>query len=128
MRQQLAIFTALGLLGASACSVDSNPKSAQESVGEIDVALTNAPSDVSCVKISVQGPRSDVRSFDLATGKKASFSLSGLPVGVVSVSANAYPVACNKVAGGADPTMMPVTRRLTGSLSPLWQTSRRRLD
>lgn len=103
MRTQLAVFTALGLLGASACSVDSNnPKSAQEAVGEIDVALTNAPSDVSCVKISVQGARSDVRSFDLAAGKKASFSLSGLPVGVVSVSANAYSVACSKVSSGAD--------------------------
>lgn len=103
MRHRLAFFTALGLLGASACSVDPNSSSTTpEAVGEIDVALTNAPSDVSCVKITVQGARTDVRSFDLAAGKKASFSLSGLPVGTVSVSANAYPVACNKVASGVE--------------------------
>jgi hypothetical protein len=92
-------------LGAAACGTDPVSKEAGiESVGEIEVALTNAPSDVSCVKVSVVGSRTDVRSFDLAPGKKASFSLSGLPIGVVSVSADAFPLACNQVSSGATPS------------------------
>jgi len=103
MRQQLALFTALGLIGASACS---NGPSGQdpEAVGDIAIALTNAPADVSCVKLTVVGARTDSRSFDLAPGKKASFALSGLPVGTVSVSADAFGVACNKVPAGATAT------------------------
>jgi hypothetical protein len=104
MRMRLAIFTALSVVGIGACGSDPTPTEVSESVGDIEVALTNAPSDVSCVKVSVVGSRTDVRSFDLTTGKKASFSLSGLPVGVVSVSADAYPVACNKVSAGLDPS------------------------
>jgi hypothetical protein len=104
MRQQMALFTAFGLISASACGDASSPPGAPESVGEIDVALTNAPSDVACVEIAVQGARRDVRKFDLATGKKASLSLSGLPVGVVSVSANAYASPCNQVTQGVDPS------------------------
>jgi hypothetical protein len=104
MRKRLVLFTALGLAGiAGGCTLDGplNGGSSEE-VGELDVALTNAPSDVSCVKLTLAGSRTDVRTFDLAAGKKASFSLSGLPVGTLSVSADAFPLACNKVIPGAD--------------------------
>ncbi|MDF3067379.1 MAG: 5-nucleotidase/2,3-cyclic phosphodiesterase [Polyangiaceae bacterium] len=106
MRNGFALFTALGLIGVSACGTDSNTVSSNpdESVGEIEVALTNAPSDVSCVRVSVIGSRTDVRKFDVVTGKKASFSLAGLPVGLVSVAADAFPVACNQVNAGSAPT------------------------
>jgi Bacterial protein of unknown function (DUF839) len=105
MRNGLALFTALGIIGVSACGLDTiNDGSTEESVGEVDVALTNAPSDVSCVQVSVVGSRTDVRKFDLTPGKKASFSLSGLPVGIVSVSADAFPLACNKVVAGVAPS------------------------
>ncbi|RYZ05663.1 MAG: phytase [Myxococcales bacterium] len=104
MRNGFAVLTALGLIGASACGTDSGslPSSADEAIGEMEVALTNAPRDVSCVRISVVGSRTDVRKLDLAAGRKASFTLSGLPVGVVSVSADAFPVACNQVTSGSD--------------------------
>jgi hypothetical protein len=105
MRNGLALLTALGLIGASACGTDSvTDNSDAEGVGEMEVALTNAPGDVSCVRVAVVGSRSDVRKFDVSPGKKASFSLTGLPVGVVSVSADAFSVACSKVVTGADPT------------------------
>lgn len=105
MRNGLAVMTALGLLGAAACGTQSpNDTASEEAVGEIDVALTNAPSDVSCVRVSVVGSRTDVRKFDLAAGKKASFTLTGLPVGNVSVSADAFPLACNKVVSGVEAT------------------------
>lgn len=108
MRNGLAVFTALGVIGVSACSIDADLKSgsgsSEESVGEIDVALTNAPTDVTCVRVAVVGSRTDVRGFDLAPGKKASFSLTGLPVGTVSVSADAFSVACNKIVSGVNPS------------------------
>jgi hypothetical protein len=99
--------SALGVLGAiTACSSSSPDPVAQgdESVGEVEVALSNAPSDVSCLRLTVAGSRTDVRTFDLDEGDKASFKLKGLPVGNASISADAFPVACNELGDGAQPT------------------------
>ncbi len=122
MRKRLVLFTALGLAGiGGGCTLDGplNGGSSEE-VGELDVALTNAPSDVSCVKLTLAGARTDVRTFDLAAGKKASFSLSGLPVGTLSVSADAFPLACNKVVPGSDASWYsePVSAKIkTGAVA-----------
>lgn len=105
MHKRLALFTSLALVGASACGSDPTVRDgSDEQVGEVDVALTNAPRDVACVKISIVGRRTDVRRFDVATSEKAYFTLSGLPVGNVSVSAEAFPLACNQVVSGVDPS------------------------
>ncbi len=106
MRNGFALLTALGLIGVSACGTDSAtlPGNEEAAAGEIDVALTNAPSDVSCVRVSVVGSRTDERKFDLRAGQKASFSLAGLPVGLVSVSADAFSAACNQVNAGSTAT------------------------
>ncbi len=100
----VAAFGALGAI--TACSSSSPDPVAQgdESVGEVEVALTNAPSDVSCLRLTVAGSRTDVRTFDLDEGDKASFKLKGLPVGNASISADAFPVACNKIGNGGKPT------------------------
>lgn len=75
-----------------------------EAVGDVEVALTNAPPDVSCLLIDVDGDRKDTRSFDVATGKKQVFQLTGLPVGQVSVSAEAFSVRCDNLNREVQPT------------------------
>jgi hypothetical protein len=106
MRKLSGLFVAAGLLGSlTACGSKPDSKSVEaptEKAGEIEVALTNAPGDVACVRVSVVGSRTDVRKFDLTPGAKAVFKLNGLPVGNASVSADAFPVACNALVPGVD--------------------------
>jgi hypothetical protein len=93
-----------------ACSSDPIP----EDVGQADVAITNAPADASCLRITVEGSRTDVRSFPLSPGAKATFRLSALPVGTDTFSAEAFPVACGKINAGVTPTWIsePVTETI----------------
>src|SRR5262245_18500753 len=53
-----------------------------ENLGEAEVELTNAPTDVSCLRLTIAGPsRTDVRKFPLNSGERSVFHLNGLPVG-----------------------------------------------
>jgi hypothetical protein len=124
MRKLSGLFIAAGLLGGiSACANDTGTKAGQgesEKVGEIEVALTNAPSDVSCVRVAVVGSRTSVSKFDLVLGQKAVFKLQGLSVGNASVSADAFPVACNKLSSNVDASWYsePVVAKIkTGSVT-----------
>jgi hypothetical protein len=94
-----------------ACSSDR----LSEDVGQAEVAITNSPADASCLRITVQGSRSDVRSFPLSSGSKAVFRLNALPVGLDTFSAEAFPVACNAINAGVAPTWIsePVTEKVT---------------
>lgn len=63
--------------------------------------LQQAPADAVCVQITVTGAtRTVTRSFGLATGQStASLTASGLPIGAVVVTGNAYGVLCGSVIG-----------------------------
>src|SRR5690606_30588308 len=80
-----------------------------ERFGQAEVELTNAPDDVACLRISVAGARTDVRSFSVTPGEKQVFRLDGLPVGVVSVSADAFDLECNGLAHDVAPTWLSET-------------------
>jgi hypothetical protein len=87
----------------AACSDDTVP--AGENVGQAEVALTNTPNDVKCVRLTVEGPsRTDVRKFSLTTGQRAVFKLQGLPVGKDTFSADAFNVSCDQSLHGVSPT------------------------
>jgi 2',3'-cyclic-nucleotide 2'-phosphodiesterase (5'-nucleotidase family) len=62
--------------------------------GELQVALTNAPADVACVRITVAGSRTATRLFDTTSGASTTFTLARLPVGVVTVDGEAFTVTC----------------------------------
>ena len=99
-RQHLAIIPVLALLGLSACAVAS-ASHASEATSELEVAFTNAPSEGSCLRITIDGPHRDVRNFDIAPGQGASFSLGNIPTSTLKVWADAYPVASSQVSEGA---------------------------
>lgn len=98
----------IGVLSLAAGSILANCNSYGEgdveAVGEVEVALTNAPSDVSCLVIEVAGARKDERSFEVVAGKKQVFQMSGLPVGQVKISADAFAVKCKELNEKLAPT------------------------
>jgi hypothetical protein len=109
----LALTVAAG--GLTHCSSE-NPESSRESTGEAEVALTNAPTDVSCLRLTIGAPsRTDVRKFPLTSGQKATFRLQGVPVGNASFAADAFPVSCDKPLTGVNPTWYsePVAARVS---------------
>jgi hypothetical protein len=75
-----------------------------QDIGTVRVMLTQAPSTVRCLRMTVQGTRMLTRSFDLAAGANAPLDLDGLPTGVVSFSGDAFDTGCARVAASASPS------------------------
>ncbi len=110
-----------GAFGAAfaACSSDGAEQGQTEDSGQLSLAITSVPADVACVRVSVQGSRSVSQSFDVAAGSNATYQLAKLPLGIVTVAAEAFPQACKKVAAGAVPayvTESPVSVRVDASV------------
>lgn len=91
------------LVAAALCAAACGGTPPADKTGALDVELTQAPPDVSCLQLTVTGAtRSVTRSFDLASGQStASLSLTGLPTGSVLLSANAWSQPCASVTGAA---------------------------
>ena len=67
--------------------------------GSIEVALTNAPNDASCLRLTIDTSRNSPYLFDLTPGTStSSYRINRLPVGRATVDAQAFPVSCSKVA------------------------------
>ncbi|MEW5849789.1 MAG: MopE-related protein [Myxococcota bacterium] len=72
--------------------------------GTAVVALSQAPSDVSCVQVTVEGTRTVTRSFDVQPGSSTEFFLSGLPTGQVDFTGNAFQGGCSTLSSSSVPT------------------------
>ncbi len=67
--------------------------------GSIEVALTSAPNDASCLRLTIDTSRNSLYLFDLIPGTStSSYRINRLPVGRATVDAQAFPVSCSKVA------------------------------
>jgi hypothetical protein len=104
MIRSLLPATILGLLG---CGSAAPPA---ESFGQAEAAITQVPSGVLCVRITVAGTSNVTRSFAATPGQSSVLSLGGLPVGADTFVADALPVACGN-AGSTAPAWVsaPVT-------------------
>ena len=88
---------ALVMLSAlAACTAGSNDAGDGRPLDDATarIAITQAPSDVSCLRVSVAGARSVSRSFDVKQGQSTVFVLSGLPDGAATFLAEAFPQSC----------------------------------
>lgn len=112
--RQLAVVAVCSALAA--CS-SPNPE-AEEGLGVATAAVTNVPSDVSCIVITVTGNRVAERKFDVTTGASSVLSMKGLPVGSVTFVGNAYPTACSAVTSSSSPTWLsdPVNATLSAGV------------
>ncbi|MGC4087140.1 MAG: hypothetical protein QM756_04395 [Polyangiaceae bacterium] len=116
MRKMNWLLVCLTAGAFAACSSDGTQKDAAEGdSGELSLAITSVPSDVACVSVTVKGARNSTQSFDVTPGANATYPLSKLPLGIVTVSAEAFPTACKAVVAGAVPaylTNAPVSVRV----------------
>ncbi|HEX2730551.1 MAG TPA: hypothetical protein VHM70_03065 [Polyangiaceae bacterium] len=112
------LMSGAGLI--SACSAEnagtsSDGEEGTDETGELEVALTSVPQDVACLKVSVSGSRAVTQLVDVVPGSNATYPLARLPLGIVTISAEAYSQACNAVPAGAVPayvTASPVSVRV----------------
>lgn len=100
IRNRFALVTALGVLGLCACGVTPTSQT-REGTSELEIHFTSAPSEGSCLRITIDGPNRDVRSFDVTAGRGSAFSLGNVPTSKLRLWADAYPGACQHVASGA---------------------------
>jgi hypothetical protein len=101
-----ASLALLSLTAISGCDERASRESLE--TGQAMLSLSVIPDDVSCVRVTAVGEfRSSVTDFDVVPGETLSQPLTGLPVGPVVFSANAYSGACTTV---------------TKSTIPMWQS------
>src|SRR5262245_37940155 len=99
---------------AVSCSGRNNQDGETES-GSIQVAITHAPADGACLKLSVSGSRIVKKSFDLTPGQSTTFTLDRLPVGIATVDASGFTQRCSNVLDTTVPAFVseaPVTVRI----------------
>ena len=97
-----SIVLVTGALVAAAGCESAAPAGPQvginaEDTGTISLALTNAPPDATCLRITVKGPTVAVRSFSLTKTQKTTLTASGLPLGQVEVTGEAFGTACSQL-------------------------------
>jgi hypothetical protein len=110
LKLALSALAVLGLLGCGAGAETGGDE------GSIELSLTNAPADASCLQVSVAGSRSVAKSLDLTPGMGTSSILIGrLPVGLATVDAKAFGKPCGVVGPSDTPLFIsdaPVTVRI----------------
>lgn len=93
------------LAPAVGCDGDQHAHQAddQES-GQAMLSVGTIPDNVACVIVTVSGEfRTEAHDFDVAPGNTLAEALTGLPVGAVVFSANAYSQACTSVTKSTVP-------------------------
>jgi hypothetical protein len=101
----LALLGFFALAQAVGCDHDQRTQEAadQES-GEAMLSVGTIPDNVACVVVTVAGEfREEVRNFEVAPGDTLAEALTGLPVGAVVFSANAYSQVCTSVTKSTAP-------------------------
>lgn len=121
----VGIFLA-GCQGVIGSEVESESGDASL-VGAATLALTQVPSDVQCLRVSIQGDRTVVRKVAVVGGSSMLLDLGRLPLGDVVFSANAYDAACDSLSATvlsyiADPTSVTLA---TGRSVPVELNFRR---
>jgi len=95
-------FALLAIVASSGCDDDHAPQS--EETGQAMLSLDTIPDNVNCVRVTAAGEfRSSVSDFDVVPGDALAQALTGLPVGAVVFSADAYSGACTSVTKSTVP-------------------------
>jgi hypothetical protein len=93
------------LAQAVACDGDQDAqKAADQESGQAMLSVGTIPDNVACVIVTIAGEfRTEVRDFAVTPGSALSEALTGLPVGTVVFSANAYSQGCGSVTKSTVP-------------------------
>lgn len=101
-----------GILSLAACGPGEERGGLE--LATVSLAITQAPADVSCIRVAAAGTKTVNAAFAVATGQGTVFEMGGLPTGTVSFRAEAFPGPCAGPA--ADATW--VSDVVTTSLKP----------
>jgi hypothetical protein len=93
MRQMALWLGMAALAGLAGCSDGGDP--ANE--GTVELSITNAPSDVSCLRVTIDGTRSLTKLYELTPGAPTTYRITRLPVGRATFDAQAYATACARL-------------------------------
>ena len=83
------------------CGGGTGSNRQDDHLGSVSFDVTLAPADARCAVIAAAPAMGDLvtRSVELGPGQVAVFSLSGLPVGMVSLTQAVFTVSCSQTAG-----------------------------
>ncbi|HET6280684.1 MAG TPA: hypothetical protein VFH73_06960, partial [Polyangia bacterium] len=88
-------FGLLLVFSAAACGAD------KDEVGVARIALTQAPTGVACLRLTVDGSRRVVKLFSVTAGQSTVFTVGGLPVGSDTFNGEAFSAACANIGTAA---------------------------
>lgn len=99
------LVTALALLATVAgVGCDDDHAAQSEQTAQVMLTLPEIPEDVTCIRVTAAGEfRTSVKDFDVVPGTTLTEALTGLPVGSVVFSANAYGTTCDSVTKSTNP-------------------------
>jgi len=113
-----AAFMATACGAADDQTASGESGNANERVGSVELLLSSVPSDTACLQVTVIGNRTVNKSFDLTPGTTPKLAISGLPVGIVKVDANAFAETCSKVKASSVPSWI-LEKTLTARIDDL---------
>ncbi|HYQ26622.1 MAG TPA: hypothetical protein VER04_05360 [Polyangiaceae bacterium] len=120
-RSLLSAAVTAGFMATACGAADDQTQgesSANENVGSVDLLLSSVPADAACLQVTVVGNRTVNKSFDLTLGATPKLSITGLPVGIVKVDANAFAEKCSKVKTSSVPNWI-LEQTLTARIDDL---------
>jgi hypothetical protein len=92
------LLTRLALVMATAsCAVTPSP-GPEDETASLQLSLTQAPAEVRCLRLVVDGARRVLRTVDVMPGASTRMTFTGLPTGAVVLGAEAFAVDCASVA------------------------------
>ncbi len=94
---------AVSALFGSALSCNQPSTESGQETGRVQLALTKAPSDLGCLKVSLSGARSQTKLIDTTPGVDTVYTFDRLAVGIVTISAEGYAAGCKALAADAVP-------------------------
>jgi hypothetical protein len=75
-------------------------------VGSVSLAIAAAPRDAACLRVTATGAHTVVRLFPLTPGQPAHLTVTGLPLGPVTIVEEVFAIACPLVQPGLSPTWL----------------------
>jgi len=108
--------TSIGCIASFMAACASHDANNEDNAGQVSLAVATAPSDVQCVVIQATGSgRTVTRPISVTPGQAITTTVSGLPMGSVSIGALAYPTACSAVTASSVPNWQsdPITQTIS---------------
>jgi hypothetical protein len=120
----LLLLAIAGACGRVVPSSSGDP----EPTGLAQIALTQVPAGVQCVRITAAGSRTVTKLFDVQSGQSSVLAIAGLPLGTVSFSGDAFSSACALLTTSSVPdwTSDPVSAQVSpGTIASVTLTMHR---